>query len=162
MHINISMTRQAIKLSIFILQHQDYLIEDKLIDKLKHAFTIICDEEKLSECSINLKILNDHEMKDLNNKFRNKDSSTNVLSFTNEDISKEMTGNIGDIAINYEYVQRESKEYNKSFDSHMIHMLIHGIYHILGFDHENAETADIMENKEIILLEKLNINNPYK
>ena len=101
-------------------------------------------------------------MKDLNNKFRNKDSSTNVLSFTNEDISKEMTGNIGDIAINYEYVQRESKEYNKSFDSHMIHMLIHGIYHILGFNHENDETADIMENKEIILLEKLNINNPYK
>ena len=149
-------------MSLFILQNQDYLIEDKLIDKLKNAFTIICDEEKLSGCSINLKILNDHEMKDLNNKFRNKDSSTNVLSFTNEDISKEMTGNIGDIAINYEYVQRESKEYNKSFDSHMIHMLIHGIYHILGFNHENAQTADIMENKEIILLEKLNINNPYK
>ena len=149
-------------MSLFILQNQDYLIEDKLIDKLKNAFTIICDEEKLSECSINLKILNDGQMKDLNNKFRNKDSSTNVLSFTNEDISKEMTGNIGDIAINYEYVQRESKEYNKSFDSHMIHMLIHGIYHILGFNHENAQTADIMENKEIILLEKLNINNPYK
>ena len=149
-------------MSLFILQNQDYLIEERLIDKLKNAFTIICDEEKLSECSINLKILNDHEMKDLNNKFRNKDSSTNVLSFTNEDISKEMTGNIGDIAINYEYVQRESKEYNKSFDSHMIHMLIHGIYHILGFNHENDETADIMENKEIILLEKLSINNPYK
>ena len=149
-------------MSLFISQNEDYQIEDKLIDKLNDAFTIICDEEKLSECSINLKILNDHEMKNLNNKFRNKDSSTNVLSFTNEDISMEVTGNIGDIAINYEYVQRESKEYNKSFDSHMIHMLIHGIYHILGFDHENDETADIMENKEIILLEKLNINNPYK
>ena len=149
-------------MSLFISQNEDYQIEDKLIDKLNDAFTIICDEEKLSECSINLKILNDHEMKNLNNKFRNKDSSTNVLSFTNEDISKKVTGNIGDIAINYEYVQRESKEYNKSFDSHMIHMLIHGIYHILGFDHENDKTADIMENKEIILLEKLNINNPYK
>ena len=149
-------------MSLFISQNEDYQIEDKLIDKLNDAFTIICDEEKLSECSINLKILNDHEMKDLNNKFRNKDSSTNVLSFTNEDISMEVTGNIGDIAINYEYVQRESKEYNKSFDSHMIHMLIHGIYHILGFDHENDETADIMENKEITLLKKLNINNPYK
>ncbi len=149
-------------MSLFISQNEDYQIEDKLIDKLNDAFTIICDEEKLSECSINLKILNDHEMKDLNNKFRNKDSSTNVLSFTNEDISKQMTWNIGDIAINYEYVQRESNEDNKRFDSHMIHMLIHGIYHILGFDHENDETADIMENKEITLLKKLNINNPYK
>ena len=53
-------------MSLFILQNQDYLIEDKLIDKLKNAFTIICDEEKLSECSINLKILNDGQMKDLN------------------------------------------------------------------------------------------------
>ena len=44
----------------------------------------------------------------------------------------------------------------------MIHMLIHGIYHILGFHHENDETADVMENKEIMLLKKLNINNPYK
>ena len=148
-------------MSLFISQNEDYQIEDKLIDKLNDAFTIICDEEKLSECSINLKILNDHEMKDLNNKFRNKDSSTNVLSFTNEDISKQMTGNIGDIAINYEYVQRESKEYNKSFDSHMIHMLIHGIYHILGFDHENDNMAKTMENKEIALLSKLKITNPY-
>ena len=149
-------------MSLFISQNEDYQIEDKLIDKLKNAFTIICDEEKLSECSINLKILNDHEMKDLNNKFRNKDSSTNVLSFTNEDISKEVTGNIGDIAINYEYVQRESKEYNKSFDSHMIHMLIHGIYHILGYDHEHNEEAYNMELKEINLLKKLDIKNPYK
>ena len=149
-------------MSLFILQNEDYLIEDKLIDKLKNAFTIICDEERLSECSINLKILNDHEMKDLNNKFRNKDSSTNVLSFTNEDISKEMTGNIGDIAINYEYVQRESKEYNKSFDSHMIHMLIHGIYHILGYDHKHNEEAYNMELKEVNLLKKLDIKNPYK
>ena len=44
----------------------------------------------------------------------------------------------------------------------MIHMLIHGIYHILGFDHQNDEMANIMENKEILLLKKLNINNPYE
>ena len=74
-------------------------------------------------------------MTELNRKFRNKDSSTNVLSFTNEDISKTITGNLGDIAINYDYLERESKEQSKSFDDHMIHMLVHGIYHILGFDH---------------------------
>tara|TARA_B100000965_G_scaffold318580_1_gene279348 strand:- start:2324 stop:2695 length:372 start_codon:yes stop_codon:yes gene_type:complete len=123
---------------------------------------MICDEEKLSDCSINLKILDDKEMKDLNNRFTKKNLSTDVLSFTNEDISKEITGNLGDIAINYEYVERESKEFNKTFDNHMIHILIHGIYHILGFDHQNDKTADIMENKEILLLKKLNINNPYK
>ena len=144
------------------MQNKDYQINNNLIEKLNNVFLIICNEERLSDCSINLKIVNDQEMEELNNRFRKKNSSTNVLSFTNEDISKNVTRNLGDVAINYEYVKREAKEYNKTFDNHMIHMLIHGIYHILGFGHENDETADIMENKEILLLKKLNINNPYK
>ena len=149
-------------MDLIISQNKNYLISNNLIEKLNSVFLMICDEEKLSNCSINLKILDDKEMKDLNNRFTKKNLSTDVLSFTNEDISKEITGNLGDIAINYEYVERESKEFNKTFDNHMIHMLIHGIYHILGFDHQNDKTADIMENKEILLLKKLNINNPYK
>jgi len=149
-------------LDLIISQNKNYLISNNLIEKLNSVFLMICDEEKLSDCSINLKILDDKEMKDLNNRFTKKNLSTDVLSFTNEDISKEITGNLGDIAINYEYVERESKEFNKTFDNHMIHILIHGIYHILGFDHQNDKTADIMENKEILLLKKLNINNPYK
>ncbi|MAR95775.1 MAG: rRNA maturation RNase YbeY [Gammaproteobacteria bacterium] len=148
-------------MSIIISQNKDHLINNNLIKKLNNVFLIICDEEQLSDYSINLKITSDQEMKDLNNRFRNKNSPTNVLSFTNEDISKNITRNLGDIAINYEYVEREAKEFNKTFDNHMIHMLIHGIYHILGFGHENDEMADIMENKEILLLKKLNINNPY-
>ncbi len=143
------------------MQNKDYQINNNLIEKLNNVFLIICNEERLSDCSINLKIVNDQEMEELNNRFRKKNSSTNVLSFTNEDISKNVTRNLGDVAINYEYVKREAKEYNKTFDNHMIHMLIHGIYHILGFGHENDETADIMENKEILLLKKLNISNPY-
>ena len=143
------------------MQNEEYQINNNLIEKLNNVFLIICNEERLSDCSINLKIVNDQEMEDLNNRFRKKNSSTNVLSFTNEDISKNVTRNLGDVAINYEYVKREAKKYNKTFDNHMIHMLIHGIYHILGFDHENDETADIMENKEILLLKKLNISNPY-
>ena len=149
-------------MDLIISQNKNYLVGDNLIEKLKNVFLIICDEEKLSDCSINLKILDDQEMKDLNYRFRKKNLSTNVLSFTNEDISKEITGNLGDIAINYEYINRESKELNKTFDNHMIHMLIHGIYHILGFDHQNDEMANVMENKEILLLKKLNINNPYE
>ena len=49
----------------------------------------------------------------------------------------------------------------KNFDDHIIHMLIHGVYHILGLDHENDATANKMENKEIELLKELNIKNPY-
>ena len=101
-------------------------------------------------------------MINLNKQFRKKESTTNVLSFTNQDISKSITGNLGDIAINYDFIKKESKEQGKTFDDHIIHMLIHGIYHILGFDHENDKMATVMEEKEIALLNKLNISNPYK
>ena len=148
-------------MSLFISCLEGYSISNSLNTKLKSVFKTICIEENLSEISINLRIISDKEMTELNRKFRNKDTSTNVLSFTNEDISKTITGNLGDIAINYDYLERESKEQSKSFDDHMIHMLVHGIYHILGFDHKNDEIAKVMERKEITLLNKFKIDNPY-
>ena len=138
------------------------VIEEDLLNKFTEAFKLISKEEDLDDnASINIKIIKDKEMLNLNNHFRNKETSTNVLSFTNEDISKSITGNLGDIAINYDYILEESNEQNKTFDDHMIHMLIHGIYHILGFEHDNDKVANVMEKKEVTLLNKLNISNPY-
>ena len=138
------------------------VIEEDLLNKFTEAFKLISKEEDLdNDASINIKIIKDEEMLNLNNHFRNKETSTNVLSFTNEDISKSITGNLGDIAINYDYILEESNEQNKTFDDHMIHMLIHGVYHILGFDHDNDKVANVMEKKEVTLLNKLNISNPY-
>ena len=148
-------------MSLSIINHDNFIVDKPLSDKLNHAFELICVEEGLSNCSVNIKIVDNNEIENLNKKFRNKDRPTNVLSFTNEDISRRITNNLGDIAISYEYVERESKEQDKKFDDHIVHMFIHGIYHILGFDHKDDPMADKMENKEIILLKKLNINNPY-
>ena len=148
-------------MSLSIINHNNFKVDKPLSDKLNHAFELICVEEGLSNCSVNIKIVDNNEIENLNKKFRNKDRPTNVLSFTNEDISRQVTNNLGDIAISYEYVERESKEQDKKFDDHIVHMFIHGIYHILGFDHKDDPMADKMENKEIILLKKLNINNPY-
>ena len=148
-------------MNLSIINHNNFKVDKPLSDKLNHAFELICVEEGLSNCSVNIKIVDNNEIEYLNKKFRNKDRPTNVLSFTNEDISRRITNNLGDIAISYEYVERESKEQDKKFDDHIVHMFIHGIYHILGFDHKDDPMADKMENKEIILLKKLNINNPY-
>jgi rRNA maturation RNase YbeY len=147
--------------SLSIAFEKNYSIENSLAKKLIKAYEFICAEEGIHESSINLMILGDKEITALNSKYRNKKKPTDVLSFTNDDISKTHTNNLGDIAINIEFVRRESKEINKSFESHMIHMLVHGIYHILGFDHENDNMAKTMEDKEIALLSKLKITNPY-
>ena len=148
-------------MSLNILTSGDFSISTQLENKLNMAFSLICEEEKLSNCSVNLKILSNNEIQELNNKYRKKNSPTNVLSFTNEDISKSITGDLGDIAISYQYLEEESRQQNKKFDYHLIHMIIHGVYHMLGFDHENNEMAAQMENKEIKLLKKINIDNPY-
>jgi len=147
--------------SLFITSQKDFPVGKDLKIKMNNAFKLICNEEEISKCSINLKIMNDKSMQRLNKKYRSKDTPTNVLSFANEDISKSITGNLGDIAISYEFVKRESVELDIEFHDHMIHMLIHGVYHILGFDHNNNKMAEVMENKEIKLLKKLNIRNPY-
>ena len=149
-------------MTLKVICTEGVVIEEDLLNKFTEAFKLISKEEDLDKnASINIKIIKNKEMLNLNNHFRNKETSTNVLSFTNEDISKSITGNLGDIAINYDYILEESNEQNKTFDDHMIHMLIHGIYHILGFEHDNDKVANVMEKKEVTLLNKLNISNPY-
>ena len=148
-------------MGLFISNEENFSLTNVLENKLNEAFFLICNEESIPYCSINLKITNDDVMQQLNNKFRKKNNTTNVLSFVNEDISKKLTDNLGDIAISYEYIKKEAQEKNINFDDHMIHMLIHGVYHILGFDHKNNKMADLMESKEVKLLKQLNIKNPY-
>lgn len=148
-------------MSLIISLDEGINIEKPLNNKLNKVVSTILDQEKMSDCVINLRLLNDKEMKKLNMQFRQKDKTTNVLSFPNDDISVKQTKNIGDIAISVEYVKAEAKKEGKTFDDHVIHMLTHGVYHILGYDHENNENAVIMENKEIQTLKKINISNPY-
>ena len=148
-------------MSLIISLDEGIDIEKPLNNKLNKIVSTILDQEKMSDCVINLRLLNDKEMRKLNMQFRQKDKTTNVLSFPNDDISVKQTKNIGDIAISVEYVKAEAKKEGKTFDDHIIHMLAHGVYHILGYDHENNENAVIMENKEIQTLKKINISNPY-
>lgn len=148
-------------MSLIISLDEGIDIEKPLDNKLNKIVSTILDQEKMSDCVINLRLLNDKEMKKLNMQFRQKDKTTNVLSFPNDDISVKQTKNIGDIAISVEYVKAEAEKEGKTFDDHIIHMLAHGVYHILGYDHENNENAMIMENKEIQTLKKINISNPY-
>ena len=148
-------------MSLIIKLDKGISIDTNLKDKLKNIVSLIFYDEGKGDNEINLRILDDNKMKKLNHQFRNKNKTTNVLSFPSDDISIRHTKNIGDIAISLEYVEREAKEEGKTFEDHMIHMLAHGVYHILGYDHQNEETALIMENKEINILNKININNPY-
>tara|TARA_B110000211_G_scaffold62154_1_gene70634 strand:- start:9347 stop:9799 length:453 start_codon:yes stop_codon:yes gene_type:complete len=145
-----------------LISSDDYNLPRSLLESLEQVFILVSNSEGLEDANINLSFISSKEMQSLNKQYRGLDKDTNVLSFENQDISREHTKNIGDIAICYPYVVDEAKKENKELDNHITHMFIHGTLHILGYDHENESEANNMELKEIELLSKFNIINPYK
>ena len=110
-------------MNLIITSDKGISIGSDLKEKLQSIVSLIFSDEGLVDKEINLRILNDKEMQKLNHQFRNKNNTTNVLSFRSDDISTKLTKNIGDIAISSEYVEREAVEEGKFFEDHMIHML---------------------------------------
>ena len=120
--------------------------------------------------NINLSLSNDKEVHRLNKEFRGMDKPTNVLSFANIDApdfeeelaSSDDTLELGDIIIALETLEREAKEQNISLHDHLSHLLVHGLLHLLGYDHQEDDEAEHMESLEIKILQQLNIKNPYE
>lgn len=106
----------------------------------------------------------------INLQFLNKDKPTNVLSFPLMEIEPNKFENLqihdefvilGDIIFANEVIKSEAEEFNISFEDHFTHLLVHGILHILGYDHLLETEAVIMENLEIDILNSFNIKSPY-
>ena len=148
-------------MSVNLITRDEYPLSENLIGNLDQFFISILSSESIEDSNINLSFISSEEMQELNKQFRGIDKDTDVLSFENQDISREHTKVLGDIAICYPYVVNEATVSEKDLDSHISHMFIHGILHILGYDHENESEADNMESKEIEFLSKFNIINPY-
>ena len=144
------------------INQEAFSINNKLSKDLSALSKEIFLLEQKPDAIVNLKFLSDEDIKILNQKYRNKSMPTNVLSFENDDISKAHTNEIGDIAISYEYATREAEEQNKTFHDHVMHLTLHGILHLLGYDHQLESDAEYMELKEVNILSKFNIMNPYK
>lgn len=100
---------------------------------------------------------NDAQLHDLNNRFRQTDKPTNVLSFP----SGQTNGFLGDIAIAFDTCEREATEKGIALADHSAHLLIHGLLHLIGYDHETAHDAEIMEQLETTILANLGVADPY-
>jgi len=110
---------------------------------------------------LTIRIVDEDEGTQLNERWRKSQGPTNVLSFTHEGEPEIAPDLLGDIVVCAPVVAKEAKEQNKDIDAHWAHMVIHGVLHLNGFDHIKPEDADTMENLEIKILEELNYNNPY-
>lgn len=113
---------------------------------------------------VTIRIVDSKEMSELNSTYRQKKGPTNVLSFP-FDAPAEIDLDLpilGDIVICADVVNKEAIEQGKPQDAHWAHMIIHGIFHLLGYDHEIDSEAVIMESLEIETLHHLGFANPYE
>lgn len=111
------------------------------------------------DAEISIRLCDDDEIRALNLAWRNKDKATNVLSFPSP--AADCGPLLGDIVVAFEYVSEEARDAGRSLRDHLAHMLVHGMLHLLGFDHENESDAEEMEGLERGILAKLGIDDPY-
>jgi len=120
--------------------------------------TVLADQENVE---LTIRLCNEDEISSLNETYRQKAGSTNVLSFPAELPEELNLPLLGDIIICAIVVEKEAKEQKKSLEAHWAHMVVHGVLHLLGYDHVEEDEAEIMEEKEINILSKLGYKNPY-
>ena len=123
------------------------------------------------DVEISVVLTDDKAIQLLNADYRGKNKPTNVLSFPSFDLEPGKPFPVqtipcecilGDIIIAVETIEREAVEQDKPIAAHVSHMLVHGVLHLLGYDHEVESEAEIMEALEVKLLAQLGINNPYE
>ncbi|MBO4480057.1 MAG: apolipoprotein N-acyltransferase [Alphaproteobacteria bacterium] len=134
-------------------------VEDKRWKKYKIDFSKIVNASvpaKYKNSEVSITLVNDDEIRKINKKYRKINKPTNVLSF---ELSDDIL--LGDIFISIDTVMRESKQEHISVAEHTAHMVVHGILHLLGYDHMTDKDAQKMETKEINILRKLGYKNPY-
>lgn len=133
---------------------QDTIHTRKLLSKKK--CTLWLSQIVKAETTLTIRIVDEAESQSLNNQYRKKNEPTNVLSFLIND--KPL---LGDIILCHSVIKKEALAQKKSIDDHYAHLVIHGYLHLIGFDHTKNDDALTMENKEIAVLKKLGIKNPY-
>jgi probable rRNA maturation factor len=149
----------------------DILIEDvawgaeevlrPLIERVVSAVAASGALDIPDEAELSLVLTDDARIRVLNQTHRGIDKPTNVLSFPVYDPGEPIGPMLGDIVIARETTTREAAEEAKPFEDHVSHLLVHGLLHLLGFDHEDDGEAEVMEQLEIDILATLDIADPY-
>ncbi len=132
--------------------------------EVHHAAHSVGRKRVVPPVEVSLRIVGTAESRKLNRDWRDEDHATNVLSFPAgemPDVDGDEVPTLGDLVICLPVIKREAREQGKSLDAHWAHMMIHGVLHLLGYDHEVERDAQVMEAGEVAILESFGFANPY-
>ena len=158
-----SETRQSIENDSIEIQHSEELScecpPDGLLARWARAGL---DGTDIGDAALTIRIVGVAEIMAGNKQWRGRDKATNVLSFPAEFPPETGVNYLGDIMICADVLMRESEEQAKSLNDHWAHIVVHGVLHLQGFDHENTQDAVIMEKREREILATLGVADPYR
>ncbi len=119
---------------------------------------------RMQAAEVCIRIVDEAESQQLNAQYRKKDAPTNILSFYYDlpaQVQREKRF-LGDLVICAQLLEKEAKAQQKTLEAHWAHIVIHGLLHLMGYDHQKESEALDMETEEISILKKLGYTNPYE
>ena len=145
------------------LNYEKIEIKNYILSSVQKCFETLKKDQE--DYYVSVFLTNNYDIKKLNNKFRKINKPTNVLSFT-QDHKFRLSGSkhvllLGDIVISLEKISSEAKDLGKKFSDHFMHICIHGLLHLFGYNHKKKSEAKVMQEKEISILKQLSIPSPY-
>ncbi len=138
------------------------LLDEKIdeLDNLKEFLYNVCHDEKLDNVIFNVIIVDNEKIHEINKEYRGIDRETDVISFALEDdktFNREDIRVLGDIYISIDRVRSQSKEYGHSFKRELYFLAVHGLLHLLGYDHMTKEDEEVMFKKQEEVLTRYGI-----
>ncbi len=130
-------------------------------EKIQHWVDRAADACRCNRMEMTIRLTGEEESADLNERYRNRQGPTNVLSFPFEDPPGMKTDVLGDLVVCIPVVKKEAEAQHKSFDAHWAHMLVHGVLHLCGYDHIEQSAAEEMESLETRIITGLGFPPPY-
>ena len=140
------------------VQHAVQSSEVPSAERFQHWAGAIDHPQGVSAC---IRVVDEAEMEALNEQYRGKPGTTNVLAFGTDQAERDQ-GCLGDIVICAPEVFREARQYGHALEARFAHMTIHGLLHLLGYDHGDASAAASMEGMERAAMERLGYPDPYE
>jgi probable rRNA maturation factor len=160
-------------MGVEVIIESDHWAATDLAVLANKAVSATCQHLNMNASAWEIAILatDDASITQLNHDFRGKGQPTNVLSWPSEERGAANPGErpatpsenfeLGDIAVGFETCEREAIASGKPLENHLLHLIVHGTLHLLGYDHQTGLDADLMETTEIAILVKLGVPDPY-